>query len=211
MEELKIRTNFTASYYTNEVTLKDSGQIWFVFHGYGQLAKYFINKFHPLTKNNIRVVAPEGLSKFYLDEKHNRVGASWMTRENRLIDIDNYINYINQVYKNEVGKYKNLNVTLLGFSQGAATVSRWLSTGEIYFNRLVLWAGLFPNDLDFKVSKSKLKNKKIVFVVGDNDPYINDDRFMEFKTLSDKLNITPDIIRFNGVHNIDAETLALMI
>jgi len=211
MAELKITTNFTASYYTNDVPLNDAGQLWFVFHGYGQLAGYFINKFHILTKNHIRVVAPQGLSKFYLDEQHNRVGASWMTKENRLDDIENYIRYINHIYSKEVEGYKNIKITLLGFSQGAATVSRWLSAGNIPFERLILWAGLFPPDLDFVVSKDKLKDKKVVFVVGDDDPYINDARFMEFNLLSKELEINPEIVRFKGVHNIDTETLTRMI
>ena len=36
-------------------------------HGYGQLAEYFIRKFNVLEEQNICVIAPEGFSRFYLE------------------------------------------------------------------------------------------------------------------------------------------------
>ena len=36
-------------------------------------------------------MAPEGLSRFYLEGFSGKVGATWMTREDRLNDIDNYL------------------------------------------------------------------------------------------------------------------------
>jgi hypothetical protein len=67
-------------------------QIWWVLHGYGQLSQFFIQKFEVLAKQNICVIAPEGLSKFYLSGNSGRVGASWMTRENRQMDIETILN-----------------------------------------------------------------------------------------------------------------------
>src|ERR1051325_10016453 len=47
-----------------------------------------------------RLVAPEGLSRFYLSERatERRVGASWMTREDRLAEIADYLGYLDAVY-----------------------------------------------------------------------------------------------------------------
>jgi hypothetical protein len=54
-------------YYTLGAAPAEATQAWFVLHGYGQLARYFINSFKVLKDLNIHVVAPEALSRFYLD------------------------------------------------------------------------------------------------------------------------------------------------
>ena len=98
MKEQEIHIDYKARYCTlgdfNEATRK----IWFVLHGYGQLARFFIRKFKTLSDEGVYVIAPEGLSKFYLEDVttraqsgNSRVGAAWMTSENRLADIENYI------------------------------------------------------------------------------------------------------------------------
>ena len=40
------------------------------------------------------IIAPQGLHKFYLEGTSGRVGASWMTKENREDDIKNYLVYL---------------------------------------------------------------------------------------------------------------------
>ena len=128
MTENDIAFDFRARYFSAGAPDDDAVQRWFVLHGYGQLAKFFIKKFDILARHRIRVIAPEGLSRFYLEpiqdggRRNNRVGATWMTRENREMDIRNYIAYLDAIYRTE-SQNKNLPVTLLGFSQGAATAS----------------------------------------------------------------------------------------
>jgi hypothetical protein len=56
----------------------------YVLHGYGHLAPYFIRKFNSLEDSFI--VAPEGMYRFYLYGSSGRVGACWMTKEERLDD-----------------------------------------------------------------------------------------------------------------------------
>ena len=53
----------------------ETREIWFVVHGYGQLAEYFIRHFRGLDDGTRYIVAPEGLSRFYVKE-WTRVGAS---------------------------------------------------------------------------------------------------------------------------------------
>ena len=187
-------------------------QVWFVIHGYGQLAQYFIQKFRHVP-DDICVIAPEGLSRFYLEDVNsrmqsgnNRVGATWMTRENRLMDIANYLSYLNELYHTEI-KTKSVAVTLLGFSQGAATVSRWALDAKINFERLILWTGVFPNDMNFEAGKKVLKDKATYFVYGNADPFLNDSRFTEMKNLSENLSISPKLIEFEGGHEIHEPTL----
>jgi predicted esterase len=181
-------------------------QIWWVFHGYGQLSQFFIQKFKVLIEQNICVIAPEGLSKFYLSGNSGRVGASWMTRENRKIDIENYIEYLNAIYRIE-NPTPQIPTTLFGFSQGAPTAVRWAMDGKVKFDRLILWAGLFPPDMDFEKGANLLKDKKVIEVLGKQDQFITEDRVAELIKLNQQLNLHPTIIEFDGKHEINGDVI----
>lgn len=212
MEEKKTRLEFEARYFTAGTLNADTRQVWIVFHGYGQLAQYFLKKFLPLTEHGVFVVAPEGLSRFYLSEltnagrADNRVGATWMTRENRQMDIDNYIRYLDTIYAKELA-HITAPVTLLSFSQGCATACRWATHGRLRFDRLILWAGLFPPDMDFEKGHNVLDGKKTYMVVGDQDPYLTPARMNEFDELSKKLSINPEKVVFEGKHELNEVVL----
>lgn len=206
--------NFKARYYKLGEITPHTKKVWFVIHGYGQLAQYFIKKFSILENTETCIIAPEGLSRFYLEDVtkrsqsgNNKVGATWMTRENRLMDIENYLTYLNGIYSKEISTSFTGQVTLFGFSQGGATVSRWALDGKVNFQRLILWAGIFPNDMDFEKGASLFKNKEVIEVFGDQDPFLTDDRLIEMKDLNKKLNLKPTLVQFKGGHEIDQETL----
>ena len=212
MTEHETSFTFSARYYKLGELSADTKQIWFVLHGYGQLGRYFLNKFESIVEKNICVIAPEGLSRFYLEtpsqskRKSDRVGATWMTRENREMDIENYIRYLDNVYTQEI-KDRKLPVTVLGFSQGAATASRWVMRGNVKFDRLVLWAGIFPPDMNFESGSAILQSREVIFVYGKRDPFLTAERFKEMEALTAKLKITPKIITFDGEHDIDKGAL----
>lgn len=218
MQELQVSFNISARYFKlGEISLQTKA-VWFVLHGYGHLAKYFLKKFEPMKNHGVCVIAPEGLSRFYLEDVNtrnqtgnNRVGATWMTRENRLMDIENYISYLNTVYKTELDSHPNISVTILGFSQGAATASRWAVQGSNRYDSLILWSGIFPNDMDFEKSKEILKTKKVVQVYGSKDPFLTDARIGEMNGLAEKLGITTAPIVFEGGHEIHEGTLLQLV
>src|SRR5207302_9410481 len=95
---------------------------------------WFLEKLRVLDDGRRHLVAPEGLSRFYLTESptERRVGATWMTREDRLAEIDDSVRYLDAVYDDVFGRIDRARVTVhaLGFSQGAATVSRWTALGK---------------------------------------------------------------------------------
>ncbi len=204
MKELRVSFPFTGRVFDNGVTPKNTKAIWFVFHGYGQLAFYFLKKFEILSTLGIRVIAPEGLSRYYLKESSGRVGASWMTKEDRLTDISNYLSFLSTAYHKIKDEYELMPpVCALGFSQGAATVCRWAVSSNIPLSHLVLWAGLLPPDLELEKGQNYFNDKQVHFVYGEKDPYLNDNRFIEMDSLSSKLNINPKKWTFQGVHELD--------
>jgi predicted esterase len=208
MDQFELEFDFKARYYRLGKLDASTRQLWFVVHGYGQLAQFFIQKFKGLEEAGICVVAPEGLSRFYLDGDRGRVGATWMTKENRLMDIENYIAFLNEVYRKETISHSPLPpVTVLGFSQGAATATRWLMDGKIQVNRLILWAGLFPSDMDFEKGNKILRRMEVVEVYGKGDPFITEESLQLMKELNKKLGLEPSLIEFEGKHELDNSVL----
>jgi predicted esterase len=79
--------------------------------------------------------------------------------------------------------------------------------GTIRFRRLILWAGIFPPDIDFTRGHEILSKKDVVLVYGNSDPFLSDERFAEMKLLSEKLQITPKTMTFDGGHVINEDVL----
>lgn len=203
--EKHIDFSYSARYFQLGELNASTKQVIFALHGYGQQAKYFIRKFDHLTKNNICIIAPEGLNRFYLEGFSGRVGATWMTKEDREADIRNYVAYLNSIYTS-LNLYDS-KISILGFSQGAATASRWISRGQVDFSSLILWAGIFPPDMNLENSTTVLKNKKITYVYGKQDKFITEDRIKEMDQISADLAVTPQVLTFNGEHHLDEDVL----
>src|SRR5437867_5464394 len=89
MHEHHLSVSRTARYFTLGERSAAVAEVWFACHGYGQLAARFLEQLRVLDDGTRYLVAPEGLSRFYLSESptERRVGARWMTREDRIADI----------------------------------------------------------------------------------------------------------------------------
>ncbi len=184
-------------------------QVWFVCHGYGFLAGDFLKNFAALNEKQHLVVAPEGLHRFYLFGTGGKVGASWMTKEDRLNDINDYIHYLDDTYA-EIMKPLDINrikVTALGFSQGTATVSRWVVTGSSPVHRLVLWGGDFPPDIDWDTAARRLNHLQVQMVFGTEDPYLKNAALEKQSEQLKKYGVNVQIKTFYGAHEIHAGIL----
>ncbi|MBX2914927.1 MAG: hypothetical protein KF856_06595 [Cyclobacteriaceae bacterium] len=95
----------------------------------------------------------------------------------------------------------------LGFSQGAATASRWAADNRIRFDRLILWAGVFPADMDFNKLGNLLQHKEVLEVYGTHDPFLTEIRIKEMAQLNQKLGLNPTVISFDGKHELNAAVL----
>ena len=182
--------------------------VLFVFHGQGQLAKFFINKFKSLTSLGITVIAPEGLHNYYLEGFNGRVGASWMTSENRLMAIENYLGYLNSLFQQINSQVSpKTKYSILGFSQGAATASRWIEQSNFDFKQFILWGGALPPDLNSKLISKRMNQKQFIQIFGNKDQYISSENIREIKVLTKKYNISSDYKIYGGGHDIDPAVL----
>lgn len=177
-------------------------KLWIVLHGYGQLAPYFIRKFEGIDDGESVVVAPEGLNRFYLKGFSGRVGATWMTKEDRLTDIRDNHNYLDQILAHYSKKCPNARIGLIGFSQGAATAVRWYCHTENPPQRVIIWSGSFPEDLNWFDDIPKLNRVKPTFVLGDNDEFFSEDRVEEQSVWLKTKGLEFDVVRFSGGHDI---------
>jgi predicted esterase len=211
MREHRLAVSRRVRYFT--LGSGDPREVWFACHGYGQLASRFLEKLRVLDDGRRWLVAPEALSRFYLTESptERRVGASWMTREDRLSEIEDYVQYLDAVYADVFGHVDRAQVTVhaLGYSQGASTVSRWTALGKASIDRLVLWGGELPPDLDLsrEPAAGRLRAARLTFVYGRSDEFITP---KIVATAVDRLrqhDIPYREIPFDGGHELSATVL----
>lgn len=201
----------SARYYTLGTPSGQTKHLWIVCHGYGQLARYFLRHFRVLDDGATMIVAPEALSRFYLDGFSGRVGANWMTKEDRLSEIEDQATYLDLLLQEQLRQLpEDVQVTVLGFSQGGATVCRWLATGQLPVHRLILWAASFPEDISFEAGKTAFQNLPVAVVYGTQDIFITPETLERKQLLMTQLGITPQVYTFEGGHTIDPNTLLLL-
>ncbi len=187
-------------------------ELWLVAHGHGQLVADFLPAFDGLVSDHRAVVAPEALNHFYRVPEGHRgsnadmlVGATWMTREHRLAEIADYIDYLDAVVREF--RAPSARLVVLGFSQGVSTVLRWLSATDARIDRIVCWAGEVPRDVDLAATRSRWPAAGVDLVVGRTDEFREwiaapkqVDRFRE-------AGIEARVTEFEGGHRLDRATL----
>lgn len=207
----------TARYYTLGPTHGFPRELWFVCHGYGQMAGRFLRQFAPLDDGTRLIVAPEALSRFYLDpipQRRNdpspRTGASWMTREDRAAEIADYVEYLQRLAMEVRHPLRGAapRIVVLGFSQGTATVSRWLAASDQRVDQLVLWAGTLPPELDLASWSALLHGAAITLVAGDQDEFATPAAVAAEAERLSSAGVAYTLQRFQGGHTIDATALA---
>jgi predicted esterase len=209
MQQHHFTVSRTARYFTLGASNDPVRQVWFVCHGYGRLAQEFLADFAPLDDGRRLIVAPEGLSRYYTDHPARVVGASWMTREDRLAEISDYVAYLDALYRHVFDGLDRSVVTVhvLGFSQGAATVARWVTHGAAVVDRLILWGGMLPPDLDLGVAWGKLEDSRLTFVVGTRDPQLDAAELEHMESRLMEKDIPFEKVQFNGGHRLDKRVL----
>jgi predicted esterase len=204
MNKHEIKVAKTARYFTLGSS-NNVREVWFLCHGYAQLAPEFLRLFTALEKPGRILVAPEGLHRFYRKGGRGEVAASWMTSEDRQRDIEDYTTMLNAVADEVLQSHgSDVRVIVLGFSQGAATVCRWLSRANFQASGLVLWCGFFPPDMQPVQIPA---HTKLTLVSASNDRFItpeeNQQKINELRSAGVQFEHLP----FIGEHEIMKEPL----
>ncbi len=183
-------------------------EVWVVFHGYGQLAEFFIRKFIPFDSSDRLIIAPEGTNYSYLEGFRGRVGANWMTRHEREVAIENNHRFLDRLMEEQLSGFKEMPaIHVLGFSQGAATATRWVSRWSNSAKSLILWAGGFALDLELEKVRDVFSETKLIMVLGERDELITSESILKQEELMDELGKTAVKISFPGGHELNADIL----
>jgi predicted esterase len=208
----QIRFEYEAQYAVSHEPNFQEKEIWVVLHGYGQLAEFFIRKFQSLDSPDRLFIAPEGTNYQYLNGFSGRVGANWMTRHERERAIANNHRFLDSLLQDLLSKFKTLpKINVLGFSQGAATATRWASNWEGNIDRLVLWAGGFASDLILEDARVKFLDTEIHLVLGEKDELISPESIEIQEELIRDLGKVVHRHFFSGGHELDQELLKKII
>ena len=144
--------------------------IWFLFHGIGYLSRYFLKHFNGLAKDENYFIAPQAPSKYYLNNEYKNVGASWLTKEETELEIENLLAYLDQVHLAENSPEKQL--VVFGYSQGVSIAARWVARRKVPCKKLIFYAGGLPNELNAEDFEFLGDQTDIVMIYGDEDPYL---------------------------------------
>lgn len=205
MTEHHLKVQRTARYYSSNVITAQTKQVWLVIHGFGQQAALFIQNFEFAFSSERVFVAPEALNRFYLKGSHGQVGATWMTKEDRLNEIADYIAYLDDLYDAVVGARADLKITVLGFSQGASTATRWVHATSKRIDRVIVYAGEVAPELVPLSASSGLRKTENHFIYGTADEFfpvqLMRDAQVHYSSLQFK------VTEFEGGHIIQPDTL----
>lgn len=189
------------------------GALWMALHGYGQLAAPFLEGMRALDDGTRLLVAPEALSRFYDArsplERHAEaaVGASWMTREARLDEIEDQATWLDVVHGAFAARLPaGTPLVVLGFSQGAAAAARWLARGHVRAAHLVCWGAGLPPDVPIGPG-SALGGTRCTLVVGDRDRFVTPAQVEAERARLEAAGFAHRFVTFTGGHRLDDATL----
>jgi len=193
------------TYSTLNTLTKNTKNVWLVFHGLGYLSKYFINYFSELDSDENYIIAPQAPSKYYQDRKFKHVGASWLTRENTVLETQNVLNYVDAVFEKEVSN-KPRNLFVLGYSQGVSIAARWIAQRKIQCDKLILHSGGIPKELKPEDFEFLNPSTEVIYLYGNKDQYITealktDEELKGSQLFKDRLRSEV----FDGIHEVNKE------
>jgi predicted esterase len=187
-------------------------EVWVVCHGYAQLARSFVRAFAVIADASRLIVAPEALNRFYAERapgvsaRDARVAATWMTREDRAHEVEDYVAYLDAVAARVTRDVAcPLPITALGFSQGAATVSRWAALGATPLARVILWGAGPAHDL--ALGPDTFRGAGLTLVSGSADEHLGVADAARVQQRLDEAGVAYEPCHYDGGHRIDSDVL----
>lgn len=160
------------------------------------------------------IVAPEALNRYYTDGRvaphtaDSEVGATWMTREDRLNDIEDYVRYLDLLCAQVLRGVERERVALiaLGFSQGAATVARWAARTAYAPDCVVLWGSLLPPELE--PAPRMFGAARLILAAGESDAAVPHERLAKEHARLAAAGVEHEVFRYDGGHRVERVALA---
>ena len=209
--EKEVSYTTTNSYATLNALTEKTKNVWFVCHGIGYLSRYFLRYFENLNTDENYIIAPQAQSKYYLGSSYRHVGASWLTKENTMKEMENVMCYFDAVLEAEKIP-SSVNFIAFGYSQGVSVIARYVSKRKLQCNQLVLLSGGIPKELNTDDFKFLEGETKVSLIYGNQDEYLNkevliDERKRFYELFGDAATITI----FEGRHEVKKEVINKLV
>ena len=202
MREFEVQFELKSRYYIDHPA-EDVRQSWMLLHGYAQLAIDLQRSFVELPRYGVQGIYPEGLSHFYNRKSSGGVGSSWMTKENRTMEIDNTMRYLSSIINETV-----VPDVILGFSQGTEMASRLASKLDVV--TLVIWGGRLAPEVLEGDSLEQIKSKRILMFQGDDDEIYSKDRYKSDMRIYHNLGIKVESLLYQGGHETNESAVKIL-
>lgn len=145
---LHIPTRVRGRVLVREPVTEPSGGVLVGFHGYAEAAEAMLERLAAVPGRDDWVLASvQALHPFYR-RRHDRVVASWMTRQDRELAIEDNISYARSVLARLRGDWPPARpLVIAGFSQGVAMAYR-TAAADAACDGLIVLGGDVPPELD---------------------------------------------------------------
>ena len=210
---MEIKTNYyttqkIARYSTFGTLGPRTKYFWFALHGSKMLCEQMLYKFKEFDPEEHFVVAPEALIRFYEKDFGGPVVASWMTKRDRLNEIEDFSEYLSGLYTTFVGQLPLGCVkTILAFSQGGTTVFRWLHARKVEVDHLIPYACWIPEDIPLGEGKTDLRKINLLYTYGTRDQFLTEKRIAMVNAVIAQNNLTVKSLPYQGDHRVSKEQL----
>ena len=203
-----IATPKTARYTSYGELNSKTKYFWFVLHGSNMLSEQMLYKFKDFDPETHFVIAPEGLSRFYVNGFGGEVVASWMTKRDRLEEIHDFSVYCSTLYGTYVQKLPDSCKTIImGFSQGGVTAMRWLHHLDVTVDFLIPYACWIPEDIDYSTAKTDWNKICKILTYGSEDQFLNEKKIIEIQEICKAGNLDFHNEIYAGDHRVDKKQL----
>ncbi|WP_400192938.1 phospholipase [Hymenobacter sp. B81] len=145
--------------------------VWFCLHDADQSVEDLAEQLRALEAPDRLLVLPEALSRYALaptsPPQLARPAAAWLVpgSGDLLPDLLDLTAYLDELAASVLSQCPpQVPVTVLGCGQGAAAACRWLAGNRTEYQRLVLYAAVFPPDFDRRATFVGLPERPVTVV-----------------------------------------------
>ncbi len=198
-----IETSIHGRYLIRKAEAEGPAPLLVGFHGYAQTAEEHLDALLEIPGLvHWHLVAIQGLHRFYRSRSGD-LGASWMTRQDRELAIEDNARYVNAALT-DVKKHLEVSapVAFFGFSQGTAMAYRAAAVAGHPSQGLVALGGDVPSEV-LKVDLDGFP--RILIGRGKDDEWYDEGKMQRDLELLGAAGIEPESCVFEGGHEFTGE------
>ncbi|MPY91061.1 MAG: phospholipase [Luteitalea sp.] len=167
------------------------------FHGYGQHAESMLEELQRIADTDRwLLVSVQALHRFYT-ARHETVVASWMTRQDRDLAIEDNVRYIATVVRAIRNEWTINRLVYFGFSQGVAMAFRATAYAGHPADAIVALGGDIPPEIRQDMS---VHIPQVLLGRGKSDDWYTESKLTDDVACLEARGVPHTVVRFDGGH-----------